>query len=213
MLSIYFAAGDCKAQCAGADTQEGCGLCLVHPPLCGTSILVEARDFIVRAQRGDTHTGPTVAAAGRQTTAVQCAGDQVIRADIGQRSNGIDNLWRRVRAGLPTGRGNRWSRERVTSLRTHHEIPCFNKERCSAAGWMNQTQAAAFLDISAGALRLAVSRGEIEAQHPLPDGPWVFNRRALQTTAASNLVRRIKAGRQDSAARNLDQSTFEFSKT
>lgn len=117
------------------------------------------------------------------------------------------------RSGLPTGRGNRWSRERVTALRTHHKIACFNKERCVAEGWMNQTQAAAFLDISAGALRQAVSRGEIEAQHPLPDGPWVFNRHSLQTEAASELVRRIKSGRHDPAARGTDQSTFDFSTT
>jgi len=117
------------------------------------------------------------------------------------------------RSGLPTGRGNRWSRERVTSLRTHHKIACFNNERCRAKGWMNQTQAAAFLGISSGALRLAVARGEIEAQHPLPDGPWVFNRCALQTPAASELVRRIKNGRHDPAARNANQSILEFSDT
>lgn len=46
---------------------------------------------------------------------------------------------------------------------------------------MNQTQAAAFLDISPGALRQAVTRGEIEAQHALPDGPWVFSRQSLST--------------------------------
>jgi hypothetical protein len=38
------------------------------------------------------------------------------------------------RGGLLTGRGNRWSRERVTSLRTHHKIACFDKERCAAEG-------------------------------------------------------------------------------
>jgi len=117
------------------------------------------------------------------------------------------------RSGLPTGRGNRWSRERVTSLRTHHEIPCFDEQRCVQEGWMNQTQAAAFLDISAGALRLAVSRGEIDAQHPLPDGPWVFNRGSLETKAAIDLVQRIKTGRGKATARNSDQSTFSFSNT
>ena len=30
------------------------------------------------------------------------------------------------------------------------------------------------LGISARTLRLAVERGEIDAAHPLPDGPWVF---------------------------------------
>lgn len=117
------------------------------------------------------------------------------------------------RSGLPTGRGNRWSRMHVTSLRTHHKIPCFDKQRCAEEGWMNQTQAASFLDISAGALRLAVSRGQIEAQHPLPDGPWVFNRRSLHTPAAAELVRRIKSGRLDPGACNTDQNLFDFSST
>ncbi|MET0988436.1 MAG: recombinase family protein [Steroidobacteraceae bacterium] len=117
------------------------------------------------------------------------------------------------RSALPTGRGNRWSRERITSLRTHHKIACFNKERSSIEGWMNQTQAAAFLDISAGALRLAVSRGEIQAQHPLPDGPWVFNRRDLQTSAARELVQRIKNGRPDPTARCSNQVSLDFSST
>lgn len=117
------------------------------------------------------------------------------------------------RSGLPTGRGNRWSRERVTSLRTHHKIACFSKERSAMEGWMNQTQAAAFLGISAGALRLAVSRGEIQARHPLPDGPWVFNRCDLQTCAARDLVQRIKNGRADPTARSLDQASLDFSST
>jgi DNA invertase Pin-like site-specific DNA recombinase len=117
------------------------------------------------------------------------------------------------RSGLPTGRGNRWSRERVTSLRSHHKIACFDKDRCTAEGWMNQTQAAAFLDISAGALRQAVARGEIEAEHPLPDGPWVLNRRALQTPAALELVQRVKFGRHHPTAPAAGQSMLDFSST
>ena len=33
------------------------------------------------------------------------------------------------RNGLLTGRGNRWTRERVVSLRTHHDIPCYDRDR------------------------------------------------------------------------------------
>ena len=39
---------------------------------------------------------------------------------------------------------------------------------------MNLTEAAQVLGISARTLRLAAERGEIDATHPLPDGPWVF---------------------------------------
>jgi hypothetical protein len=65
----------------------------------------------------------------------------------------------------------------VSPLTSGRGMPeCFDKDCCIAEGWMNQTQAAAFLDISAGALRQAVSLGEIDAEHPLPDGPSVYNR-------------------------------------
>jgi DNA invertase Pin-like site-specific DNA recombinase len=117
------------------------------------------------------------------------------------------------RNNLPTGRGNRWTRERVTALRSHHKIPCFDADRCAAGGWMNQTQAAAFLRISAGALRLAVARGVIEAQHPLPDGPWLFNRRSLETSAAEALVARVKDTRSNPALPVAQQNTFGFSDT
>src|SRR3989441_6156918 len=59
------------------------------------------------------------------------------------------------RNGLVTGRGNRWTRERVTALRTHHEIPCYDRGRRGAEGWMNLTEAAHVLGIRAGTLRLA----------------------------------------------------------
>ena len=46
------------------------------------------------------------------------------------------------RNGLLTGRGNRWTRERVTALRTHHRIACYDRDRRASEGWMNLTEAA-----------------------------------------------------------------------
>jgi hypothetical protein len=46
------------------------------------------------------------------------------------------------RNGLLTGRGNRWTQERVTSLRSHHAIPCFDADKCEAEGWMNLSSTA-----------------------------------------------------------------------
>ena len=57
---------------------------------------------------------------------------------------------------------------------------------------MNLTQAAAFLGVSQKTLRSAVERGEIEAEHPLADGPWLFNRSALTSQAADQLVKRAR---------------------
>jgi hypothetical protein len=38
------------------------------------------------------------------------------------------------RNGLLTGRGNHWTQERVTSLRSHHAIPCYDAGKCEAEG-------------------------------------------------------------------------------
>ncbi len=96
------------------------------------------------------------------------------------------------RNGLRTGPGNRWTRERVTSLRSYNKIPCHCPDRQRAEGWMNLTQAAVFLGVSQKTLRSAVERGEIEAEHPLADGPWLFNRSALTSQAADQLVKRAR---------------------
>jgi DNA invertase Pin-like site-specific DNA recombinase len=117
------------------------------------------------------------------------------------------------RNGLLTGRGNRWTRERVTALRSHHKIPCFCAERCTQEGWLNLTRAAAFLDVSPRTLRLAVERGEIEASHPLAEGPWKFYRRSLQTPAAADFVERLRHGAQHPAIPSANQVTFDFSTT
>jgi len=95
-----------------------------------------------------------------------------------------------TRSGLLTGRGNRWSREAVTSLRNHQAIPCYNEDRREIEGWLNLSQAARRLGVSSATLRLAIERGEIEGEHPLPDGPWILNHRALQTAGAAQLAER-----------------------
>ena len=117
------------------------------------------------------------------------------------------------RNGLLTGRGNRWTRERVTALRSYHEIPCYDRDQRESEGWMNLTEAAAFLGISARTLRLAVERGEIAADHPLADGPWIFNRRILETEAASNLVARVCRNHRHPAVPISQEETLDFSST
>jgi len=96
------------------------------------------------------------------------------------------------RNSLKTGYGNRWTRERVTSLRFHHKIPVYSQQVRESEGWMTLTQAAATLAVSAKTLRLAAERGEVEAQHPLADGPWIFKRTALETDAARHLAQRTR---------------------
>jgi DNA invertase Pin-like site-specific DNA recombinase len=96
------------------------------------------------------------------------------------------------RNGLRTGNGNRWTRERVTSLRSQHRIPAFRPTEDGIKPWLNLSDAAKLLKVTPRTLRLAAEAGEIEAGHPLPDGPWLFARAALATEAAQSIAERAR---------------------
>ena len=117
-----------------------------------------------------------------------------------------------TRNGLVTGHGNRWTRERVASLRLKRRIPAHSAKRQAEEGWMTLTQAAAHLELAPISLRRAVERGDVEALHPLPDGPWVLKRAHLDSPraqAAFNRIRcrRKRGGTQGSDDVNLFEST------
>ena len=82
------------------------------------------------------------------------------------------------RNGLKTGNGNRWTRERVTSMRSNYRTPVFKPAEDGIEPWLNLSKAAQLLKIAPKTLRLAAEAGEIEASHPLSDGPWIFARAA-----------------------------------
>lgn len=119
------------------------------------------------------------------------------------------------RHDLKTGRGNRWTKERVASLRLKRKIGIYNQERCHEAGWLNLTNAARFLGVSQRTLRLATERGEITGLHPLPYGPWIFDREDLQGPGAIALKQRAEAKRDNEAAAipDPDQLTLFTSST
>ena len=106
------------------------------------------------------------------------------------------------RNGLRTGRGNRWTRGRVTSMRCKNSIPVYSRTDVSQ-NWLTLTEAARFLGISTRTLRLAVEQRRIEGEHPLPDGPWIFSREALQTEAAAKVVKQAQ-DRRNPAIPNLE---------
>ena len=153
-----------------------------------------------RRRRGQnsTHTSPEAVDAVRVLTRI-CS-DELIAGALN-------------RAGLKTGRGNRWTKERVTALRSHHEIPCYSVEKRKSEGWMNLTEAATSLGVSGRTLRIAVERREIEAEHPLADGPWVINQRALETDATAKFVERVRNSHRDAAIPTSLQHGLEFPTT
>jgi len=116
-----------------------------------------------------------------------------------------------TRSGLVTGMGNRWTRERVTSLRSHHGIPPYSAERRRVESWLTLTEAAEQLHISGITLRL--ERGDIEAEHPLANGPWVLNRRALETEKAVRFAERLRRQPRNPVLEASDQGVIDFSAT
>ena len=114
---------------------------------------------------------------------------------------------------LTTGRGNRWTRERVTALRSHHKIPVYCPAEQGQEPWLNLSKAAAYLQISSKTLRLAAEGGEIDALHPLPDGPWILSRAVLDSTAAKALVHRARNRAKHPSGPHPDQQNLFSSMT
>jgi Recombinase/Recombinase zinc beta ribbon domain len=96
------------------------------------------------------------------------------------------------RNGLKTGNGNRWTRERVTSMRSNYRIPVFKAAADGIKPWLNLGNAAKLLKVAPKTLRLAADAGEIEGIHPLSEGPWIFERSALTTSAAQSITERVR---------------------
>jgi DNA invertase Pin-like site-specific DNA recombinase len=152
-----------------------------------------------RRRRGQrTSTSADVIAAVRQLVLI--ANDNIIA--------GILN-----RNGLVTGYGNRWTRERVTSLRSHYRIAVYKPAEDGIEPWLNLGKAARLLHVAPKTLRLAAEAGEIEALHPLPDGPWIFNRAVLSTSPARAITERACQNPKHRTGLHPDQQSLFSSMT
>lgn len=117
------------------------------------------------------------------------------------------------RNGFKTGNGNRWTRERVTSMRSNYRIPVFKPAPNGIEPWLNLSKAAKLLKIAPKTLRLAAEAGEIEAIHPLSDGPWIFARAALTTSAARCITQRARLNPKDPTGSHPGQQSLFHSIT
>ena len=112
------------------------------------------------------------------------------------------------RNGLLTGNGNRWTRERVTAMRSNYRIPVHRLAENGAEPYMNLGQAAKFVGITPKTLRIAAEAREIDAIHPLPDGPWIFSRDVLAGSAAEKLASRARTRPKRATGQHQDQQNL-----
>jgi DNA invertase Pin-like site-specific DNA recombinase len=151
-----------------------------------------------RRRKGQRNsTAPDIVAAVRQLVLI--ANDDLIAGTLN-------------RNGLVTGNGNRWTRERVTSLRSHHRIPVYRPTQDGIEPYLNLSKAARLLGIAPKTLRIAAESGEIEGLHPLPDGPWIFSRGALTGSEAQTIVMRARTSASYPTGLHPDQQNL-FSST
>ena len=147
-----------------------------------------------RKRRGQRNsTSPDIVAAIRHLVLI--ANDDLI-AGILNRNN------------LTTGNGNRWTRERVTALRTYNKIPVYRPADDGIEPWLTLTKAASYLGINSKTLRRSTENAEIQAIRPLPVGPWLFNRAGLDSPVARAIVERARHSAKHPAGPHPDQKSL-----
>ena len=117
------------------------------------------------------------------------------------------------RARLLTGHGNFWSRALITSLRHRNGIECHDAQRQAAEGWINLSEAARLLGTTRNTLRDAIERGDIAGERPIACGPWILNRRSLQSEGAQQFIGRVRSRQKYSTRAPSEQSSLDFSTT
>jgi hypothetical protein len=75
------------------------------------------------------------------------------------------------RNGLVTGNGNRWTRERVTSMRSNYRIPVFKPAEDGIEPWLNLSKAAQLLKIAPKTLRRRSRPARSKRSIPCPMVP------------------------------------------
>jgi DNA invertase Pin-like site-specific DNA recombinase len=95
-----------------------------------------------------------------------------------------------TRSGVKPAVGTRWTWKKVAGARNYRGIPPASKQPHGL--WLTLGAAAKAIGLDRNVLSEAASRGLVAAEHPLPNGPWVFARDALSKLDVSELRRRLR---------------------
>ena len=107
------------------------------------------------------------------------------------------------RAGKPTGRGNGWTKTRVCSFRSHHDIAVYHEGEWAERGEMTLEAVAQSMDVSVMTALRMVRRGIIRGRQMCRGAPWVIKAEDLAA------YREQKASRH-SLTSNPAQQSLQF---
>jgi hypothetical protein len=86
--------------------------------------------------------------------------------------------------------GTRWTWKKVAGARNHRGIPPASKQPKGA--WLTLGAAAKKLGMDRNILSEAATRGLVAADHPLPNGPWIFAGETISKLSVAELHRRMR---------------------
>ena len=97
------------------------------------------------------------------------------------------------REGIPSLRGESWTRVRVSSFRRQQNIAAYNAREKDRQGWLTQAEAATRLQISPMSVSRLVQGGIIPAEQPREGLPSVILEHDLHLPEVQRVVRHLKA--------------------
>jgi excisionase family DNA binding protein len=96
------------------------------------------------------------------------------------------------RLGMRTGIGNTWDKNRVYSLRHHHQLPHFDPQQRPSK--ITLKEAARRLRVSEGSVRQMILEKKLPATQVVECAPWEIPVEALDSEEVQKIVARIKNG-------------------
>lgn len=113
-----------------------------------------------------------------------------------------------TKSGAKPATGTRWTWKKVAAARNHRQIPPASKQ--PAGAWLTLGAAAKVSGIDRNLLSEAASRGLIDADHPLTNGPWIFAAETISKLDDDELRRRLRS-RSHNALENSPQLNLAIS--
>ncbi len=99
------------------------------------------------------------------------------------------------RLGYRTGKGNGWTKLRVSSFRNYYKIPIFDPLIKEREGIMNMKETSDYLGISPMSVRRLLKKGILPGKQPSYCTPWIIKIEDLESDLVKNAVAAIKEGR------------------